>query len=514
MKKIREVVRLRLSRGAGIRQIAAACNIGKTTASEYVARIEAAGLIWPSAGDLGEPELVARLAQSPSAEAPSGGSMPMPEWSEVRRQLALKGVTLKLLWLEYREAHPDGYSYSRYARLYRKWRVASDLVMLQHHKAGEKMFVDWAGLKVRIVEPKTGEIRATSVFVAAVGASQFTFAKAYESEQLRSWLNAHVDALEFFGAVPELVVPDNTKTGVEKACRYEPLLNLSYADFARFYDIAVVPTRVRKPKDKAKVENAVQQVERWVLAPLRDRTFFSVDEANEEIGRLVDGLNDKVKTGIGLSRKQLFDEEDRPAMRPLPADRYHYADWKPRVKVGPDYHIEAEGQLYSVPFTLCGQYVDVRISLETVEVFVKENRVAAHRRAISRRPPTTDASHMPEGHRQHAEWTPSRVVRWAQTLGPNTAAFAEALMKTRAHPEQGFRACLGVIRLEKRFGKERLDAACAKALSAGAYSYHSVKSLLEKNLESAAPTLDLGPLPTHDNIRGGGYYAEEPKCAN
>jgi transposase len=431
----------------------------------------------------------------------------------VRQELARKGVTLKLLWLEYRKEHPEGYCYSRYARLYRKWLVTADLVMRQHHKAGEKMFVDWAGMKIGIAEPKTGEIQAASVFVAAIGSSQYTFAKAYESEQLRCWLNAHVEALEFFGAMPELSVPDNTKTGVDKSCRYEPALNLAYADFARFYDIAVVPTRVRKPKDKSKVENAVQQVERWVLAPLRDRVFFSLDEANEEIARLVEELNDKIKTGLGLSRRQLFEEEDLPAMRPLPNGRYHYAEWKPRAKVGPDYHIEVEGHLYSVPFTLLGKYVDVRISLDTVEIFLKEERVASHRRAIARRPPSTDPLHMPEGHREHAKWTPERVVRWAQTLGPNTAAFADALMKSKPHPEQGFRACLGVIRLEKSFGKDRLDAACAKALSAGAFSYHSVKSLLEKNLETAAPTLDLGPLPAHDNIRGGAYYAQEPPCA-
>ena len=510
MKKIREVVRLRLSCAAGVRQIAAACKIGIGTASDYVAKIESAGLSWPSAASLSEQELMSLLSGKPESLQAKAST---PDWSIVRAELTRKGVTLKLLWIEYRNREPDGYSYSRYARLYRRWCSQSNLVMLQHHKAGEKLFVDWAGMTLGIVDPGTGEVKPAHVFVAAIGASQYTFAKAYENEQLRSWLNAHVDVFEFLEVLPEIVVPDNTKTGVDKACRYEPALNMAYAELASFYGLAIVPTRVRKPKDKSKVENAVQQVERWILAPLRDRCFFSIAEANDQIARLLEELNEKQKTGLGLSRRQLFEKEDLPAMRPLPPSRYHYAEWKSRIKVGPDYHIEAEGRLYSVPFVHVGKYVDARISLETVEIFLGGERIAAHRRSVSKRDPVTDAAHMPEGHRQHAEWTPERVLRWAETLGPNVSAFASALMKSRAHPEQGFRACLGVIRLEKKFGKERLDAACAKALAAGACSYRSVKSLLDKNLESIEPTLDLGPLPTHENIRGGAYFAREASCA-
>jgi transposase len=281
MKKIREIVRLRLSRKASVRQIAAACNVGRTTVSEYLARIEAAGLTWPAAGELAEDQLRSLLFP-PEPQAP-GQARPLPDWQDVHRELSRKGVTLKLLWQEYDERTPSGYSYSRFVRLYRAWQRMTDLRMLQAHKAGEKLFVDWAGQTLGVADPKTGEIRQLHVFVAAMGASQYVFARLYETEQLKNWLSGHVDAFEFFGALPEVVVPDNLKAGVDKACRYEPTLNPSYADLAQFYGITVLPARVRKPRDKAKVENAVQQVERWVVAPLRDRRFLSLAEANEAI---------------------------------------------------------------------------------------------------------------------------------------------------------------------------------------------------------------------------------------
>jgi len=509
MKKIRELVRLRLDRQASVRQIAAACNIGRTTVSDYLSRLEASGLTWPAAGELGEDELMAALF--PPERAPQ--TRPHPDWAEVRRELSRKGVTLKLLWLEYLRAQPEGYSYSRFARLYRRWASTMDLRMLQPHKAGEKLFVDWAGQTLNIVDAKTGQVREAHVFVAAMGSSQYVFARLYESEQLKWWLAGHVEAFEFLGALPEIVVPDNLKTGVEKACRYEPALNPSYADLAQFYGVAVVPARVRKPRDKAKVENAVQQVERWALAPLRDRMFFSLAEADEALQQELATLNEKVMKGPNASRRELFEAEDRPAMRPLPPERYSYAEWK-RAKVAPDYHIEVDGHLYSAPFTLVGQQVDVRISLGTVELFSSGKRVASHMRSISRRGFTTDESHMPEHHKRSARWTPERMVRWASAIGPQTGAFAGALLSGKLHPEYGYRMVMGVMSLEKRFGPERLELACAKALALGALSYKSVKSLLEKNLEGAPVQESLLPLPSHDNIRGGAYYSKEVPCAN
>jgi transposase len=506
MKKIQEVIRLRLDRMASVRQIADACSIGRSTVSEYVSRIDAAGLSWPSAGNLSEEELRAALFKDKNPDL--GSARGVPDWQVVRSELSRKGVTLKLVWQEYLDRNPGGYSYSRYARLYRKWLGTTDVRMLQNHKAGEKLFVDWAGQTLEIVDPSTGELWKAHVFVAALGASQYIFAKVYENEQLSNWLAAHADAFEFYEALPEIVVPDNLKAGVEKACRYEPVLNPSYADLAQFYGIAVLPARVRKPRDKAKVENAVQQVERWVLAPLREQRFLSLREANVAIGARLKELNEKIMKGPNLSRRELFELEDLPAMRPLAGARYGYAEWK-KAKVAPDYHIEVEGRLYSVPFSLVGTQVDVRVAVGTVEVFSEGKRVAAHMRSLRRRGFTTDDAHMPEHHKRQAKWSPERIVRWAGTIGPQTAAFAQTLLTGKPHPEYGFRICMGVMGLEKRFGQERLELACAKALALGATGYQNVKSILERNLEAAEEQPCLPSLPSHDNIRGGNYYKKE-----
>ncbi len=511
MRKIREVLRMRLDRKASVREIARACNIGRTTAQEYVHRAAAAGLSWPLPQELTDSALTHLLfPPRPTKEEPA---RPMPDWQEVQRRLTKKGMTLLLMWQRYREDHPDGYGYSRYAGLYREWLGTTDVRMLQHHKAGQKVFVDWAGLKIGITDPRTGAMAQASLFVAAMGASHYIFTRAYENEQLPNWLEGHVEAFEFFGAVPELAVPDNPKTGVEKACRYEPTLNPSYADLAQHYGIAVVPARVRKPRDKPKVENAVLQVERWVIAPLSDQKFFSVAEVNEAIAVKLAELNDKLMKGPGLSRKQFFELEDLPAMRPLPASRYRFAEWK-RAKVAPDYHLEVDGHLYSVPFTLVGKHVDVRMASTTVEVFLAGKRVAAHLRAFGRRRNTTEPTHMPERHRRMAEWSPERFTEWASRTGPQTAAFIEALLVGKVHPENAFRMCFGVLGFEKQVGKARLEAACARALATGALSYQSIKSILDKGLESLVPTQELARLPEHENVRGGDYYAQEAPCAN
>lgn len=511
MNKIRELIRLRLDRDASLSEIACACDISRTTASEYCARIRASGLSWPCAVDLSDDDLHGILF--PAEENSAASMRGLPDFAEIRREMTRKGVTLKLLWQEYKAVNPRGCSYSRFARHYAQWRKNSDLRMIQHHKAGQKMFADWAGLKMEITDPGTGEVWQAPVFVSALGASQYLFAKLYESEELKWWLRAHVEAFEDLGAVPEIVVPDNLKTGVQKPCRYEPALNPSYAELARFYGVAVIPARPYKPRDKAKVENGVQQVERWALAPLRDRTFFSLGEANEALQEKIREINEKIMKGPNRSRKELFELEDRPAMRPLPESRYEYAEWK-RFKVGPDYHVLIEGRPYSVPFTLCGKHVDVRIASSVVEVFHLSGRVASHIRSIGGRAPKTNPEHMPEGHKEQAAWTPARMIRWAASIGPNAADFAQGLLEGKVHPEHGFRMCMGVISLAKRYGPTRVEAACARALSLGAMSYRTVKHMLEKGLEAAPIQSELPALPTHDNVRGGSYYSsQEATCA-
>ena len=507
MKKIREVIRLRFDRGASIGQIATACKMGRSTVGEYLDRAAGANITWPLPEGLSDAELQSQLFPAKR----KANSRPVPDWNEVRKQLTRKGVTLLLLWQEYIALNPEGYGYTRYTGLFKNWLATSELSMLQPHKAGEKLWVDWAGLKMSLADAETGELSEISVFVSAMGSSQMIFARAFESENSRNWLEAHVSAFGFYGAMPELVVPDNLKTGVHSPNYYDPELNPAYAELARFYDVAVLPARVKKPRDKAKVENAVQQVERWVLAPLRNRVFFSLEELNEAIAERLCELNDRLMKGPKASRAQLFLSEDKPAMRQLPERRFSYAEWK-AFKIGPDYHFEIEGHRYSVPYSFVGKKVDVRFTQWTVEAYHGSKRIASHARSLSRRGYTTDPSHRPEKH-AHADWSPGRFIRWAEQIGDGAADFVTSLLESKVHPEQAYRMCLGVMKLEKTYGRERLNAACKRAFLVGSLRYASVKSILERNMETEPVRDELSPLPSHSNVRGGAYYARETICA-
>jgi len=513
MRKIREVMRLSYGLKASRREIALSVDIARSTVAEYLYRSEAAGLSWPVPEDLSDEDLERLLfPPTPSVSEPK---RPMPDWPEVQRQLARKGVTLLLLWHEYMDKNPDGYGYSRYASLHREWLDKTDLRMRQHHKAGEKLFVDFAGLTMPVTDPATGQVRTVQVFASAMGASQRIFAKAYEAQSLENWLGANCDAFEFYGALPEMLVPDNLKSGVTSADRFEPVLNQAFAEFARHYGIAVVPARPKKPRDKSKVENAVQQVERWVLAPLRDQMFFSLEELNLAIVLKLDELDVRLMKGPGVSRRELFDEIDRPAMRKLDVPRYQFARWK-RAKVAPDYCVEFEGHRYSVPYTLVGRHVELRVNLSTVEIFVDSVRVCGHPRSVSRRGFSIQKAHMPVAHREHAEWTPERLENWAAQTGPSTREFVSRMMAANLHPQQAFRACMGVISLSKNYSPERLEAACTRALRHGAQGYRNVKTILEKGLDKEEPSVQLTLIqaPMHANVRGAEYYAEGAPCAN
>lgn len=511
MKKIREVLRLKYDRSASTREIAQSCKLSLSTVSEYLYRAGAAGYAWPLPDGLSDEELEHKLYPPPVK--PGEPARPLPDWNEVRRQLARKGVTLLLLWREYKAQHEDGYGYARFAGLFSDWEKAGELRMLQRHKAGEKMFVDFAGQTARLTDPETGEIQEVQVFVSALGTSQRVFARACEGQDVKSWLRAHVDAFEFYGALPQVLVPDNLKAGVTSPCYYEPTLNHAYLELAQYYGLAVLPARVRHPRDKAKVENAVQQVERWVLAPLRDRAFFTLSELNEAILGLVDELNARIMKGPNASRNDLFACEDLPQMRPLPLERYRYAHWK-SAKVGPDYHIEFEGHKYSVPYALVAKKVDVRVGESVIEVFQGGVKVASHPRSLSRRGFTTNELHMPENHRA-GNWTPERLKNWARKIGPQAELFVQRVLSSKEHAEHGYRTILGVLRLEKSHGKDRLEAACQRANTVGALRYGNVKSILDKNLEKAELQPELLPLPEHVNVRGAEYYkAGESTCAN
>ena len=428
------------------------------------------------------------------------------DWSQVHTELKRKGVTLSLLWEEYRQREPRGYRYSRYCELYGQWRGRTDLSMRQVHRAGEKLFVDYSGATVPVIDAETGEARQAEVFVAVWGASSFTYAEATWSQSLPDWIGSHVRAFEFGGGLPEIVVPDNLKSGITRPCRYEPEVNPTYQDLAVHYGVAVMPARVRKPRDKAKVEVGVQVVQRWSLARLRHRKFFSLGELNQAIRELLGPLNDRPFRKLAGTRRSLFESLERPVLRPLPAERFLYAEWK-KARVLIDYHVEVEGHYYSVPYQRVSQQLDVRLSAQTVECFAKGKRVASHLRCFRRGAHTTQIEHMPRAHRETAEWTPERLVKWSRTAGPSVGLLVETVMATRAHPQQGFRSCLGLSRLGDRFGSDRLEAACEHALKVEAVSYRSVLSILEAGLDRASddPTAARRSL-AHENLRGASYY--------
>lgn len=505
MRKLREVLRLN-DLGFSQRKIAASCALARSTVGEYQARAKALGIDWEAAQRLGDEELKSRFQPPPEPQC----SKAEPDYDLLQRESKRKGVTLYLLWEEYRAEHPENcYSYSQFCRRYRRWRKQNRLSMPQEHKSGEKAFVDYAGMKISIYKRGTDEVSfLASIFVGALGASSYTYAEASRSEDLSSWLGAHCRMLRFFGGVPELVVPDNLKTGVTKPCYYEPDLNPSYHALAEHYGTCVLPTRVRKPKDKAKVESAVQVVERRILAKLRDRRFYSLAELNTAIAMLLAELNERSTKRFPESRKALFEQLDRPALRPLPAQPFAFAQEK-QAKVSIDYHICFEKHFYSVPHHLIGERVQLRVSEKTIEVLHRGQRIALHLRSSKLWGYSTCPEHMPPSHKAMKErWTPERLINWARKFGPATAEMTERILSSRLHPQQAYRSVLGLLRLEKRYGAERLEAACTRALHFGLETRRHVLNILKANQ-------DLLPLPEqhveqqamfHDNIRGSTYY--------
>ncbi len=511
MRHIKEVLRLKWSQGLSQRQIARSLSMSRPAIAEYLRRAEQAGLSWPLPESLDESSLEQLLFPI----RPSGveSDLSLPDWSQVHRELKRKNVTLFLLWQEYKATHPGGFQYSWFCQGYRRWAVKLDLVMRQRHRAGEKLFVDYTGHTMPVVDPQSGEVREAEIFVAVLGASNYTFAEATWSQNLWDWTGSHVRALRFLGGVPEIVVPDNLKSAVTRSHRYEPEINRTYADLAHHFGFAIIPARAAKPRDKAKAEVGVQVVERWILARLRNQTFFSLPELNQAIATLVTDLNHRPFKKLEGSRHALFDTLDRPTLKPLPATPYDYAEWK-QARANIDYHIAVDSHYYSVPYTLVKQQLDVRLSGQVVEVFYKGDRVASHPRSRFKGRHTTVAAHMPKAHRHYAEWTPQRLSRWAAGTGGATARVVETILESRSHPQQGFRSCLGIMRLGKTYSADRLEAACRRALKIGACSYKSIESILKTELDKR-PLPDppsVGPIPSaHDNIRGSQYYHSSPE---
>jgi transposase len=507
MRKIREVLRLRYDLGLLQQEIARSCSIGQSSVHRYLERASAAGLSWPLAEDYDDRRLNELLFPAePTGERPPARA-PL-DFAEIQRQLqSHKHVTLQLLWEEYRQSQPEGYRYSRFCELYRRWQRKQDVVLRQDHRAGEKMFVDWAGDTIPIYDRGSGEPQPASLFVAALGASSYTFARATASQNLANWIECHIQAFEFFQGTTTLIVPDNPRTGVTRACRYEPDLNRTYLELAQHYAVAIMPARPYKARDKAKVEAAVLLAERWLIAVLRHEKFFSLADLNQAIAQLLERLNQRPFRKQEGTRASLYATLDRPALQALPAERYVVAEWK-TVRVNLDYHVEVDRHYYSVPHQLAREQLETRSTSTTVEIFYRGKRVASHLRSFAAYRHSTQPEHMPKSHQAHLEWTPSRLIHWGQGVGEATGQLIRNILESKPHPEIGYRACLGIQSLGKRFSSIRLEAACRRALEAQAYSYQSVKSILQRGLDRQ---LSLGSeaqrsSPEHENLRGRDYY--------
>lgn len=507
MRRIKEVLRLKFDCGLSHRRIARALGMSLGAVSKYISYCTAAGLDWAAAAGLDEAELEARLFPPP---LPSRLTRVSPDWALVHRELKKKGVTLQLLWEEYVDAHGGAltYRYTAFCQHYHHYVGGLKRSMRQVHRAGEKLFADFAGPTVPILDPRGGIGERAHVFVAVLGASNYTYACATASQALADWIGGLVQALGYFGGVPELIVPDNPRALISEPDRYEPIANRTAQDFAAHYGCALLPARPRRPQDKAKVEVAVQVVERWILARLRHRRLFSLAELNRAIAGLLEDLNTRAFKVLPGNRRQAFEHLDRPALKALPATDYQVAYFK-RARVNIDYHVEVDGHYYSVPHSLVRQEVEVRFTRTTVEVLHRGRRVAAHVRSPRRGQHTTVAEHMPAAHRAHLEWSPGRLLNWGASIGVAVAEVVKHLLHSRPHPEMGYRACLGLLALSRKYGSARLEAACARALAIGSPTRRSVASILAAGLDQhplpGKPQIECA-LPPHANVRGPDYY--------
>ena len=508
MRKIQEILRQKWAQGRSHREVASSLGLSVGIVSATLERAQRAGVEPATVAELSEAELEARLYP----RAAGAASRRLPDFARVHTERQRQGVTLELLHLEYLEEQPGGYRYTQFCEYYRRWCRRRRVSMRQVHRAGEKSFVDYSGKRPVIYDGDTGEVRAVELFVGVLGASSYTYAEASATQQSAEFLSSQTRMWEYFGGVTEIVVCDQLRSGVSDPCRYEPGIQRSYAEWAAHYGTTVIPARPRKPRDKAKVEVAVQVAQRWILARLRDERFYSLAALNARIRELQGELNDRPMRAYGQSRRERFMTLDRPALRPLPSQRWVYAWWK-HARVNIDCHVELERHYYSVPYVLVSERVELRISEHTIEVFSRSERVASHPRSRERGY-TTDPAHLPKSHQAHLSWSPSRLIHWAGTIGPHTQTLARAILADRPHPEQGYRSCLGILRLSKVYETERLEAACARAHRAGARSYRHVEAILKAGLDRQPEPSSAAPTPaslSHENVRGAGYYDPSPQ---
>ncbi len=504
VRKIHVVLRMKFELKLTHREIAKSLNISAGTVGEYLRLAKAANISWPLVQGTSDDDLYARLYQ-PVAK---GVQRPRPDWGYIHQELRRKGVTLILLWREYREIHSDGLGYTRFCCEYQAYAKTLSPVMRQIYKGGEKCFVDYAGMTVPWIELQSGEIFEAQIFVGNLGASNYTYVEATPTQALPDWIGSHVRMFEFFGGVPHILIPDNLKAGVSKAHRYDPDINPNYQYFGEHYSVAIVPARVAEPRDKAKVEAAVKFIENQILAVLRNHTFTSIAQINAAIAPLLKVFNEKGFQKLPGTRRSQFESLDKPALKSLPLERYEYSTWK-KARVNIDYHVVFENHYYSVPYVHIHREISLRATSKTVEIFYKNERIAVHKRNYQKYAYTTLNKHMPAHHRAYAKWTPERLKAWAGKIGQATADFITQMIAARPFPEQAYRACLGVLRLGNRYGELRLEKACERALLVGATRYRQIQTILENNMDKL-PLPNAEPsqaLPSHhENVRGSIYY--------
>jgi len=502
MVKFREIIRLH-ELGYNQSEIAQSCAVARSTVQDYIRRAEGKGLSYAQLGQLSDSEAQARLGKGQKETV----EKTVIDFTAVHRELQGKGVTLALLWQEGLEKQQWRLSYGQFCRRYSQWANQQNLSMRQSHGGGEKVFVDYCGQTMTVYDRESGESQTAEIFVACLGASNYTFAEATPGQTLPHWLGSHERALAFFGGVPKAIVPDNLKSGVKEPCRYEPGINQSYQAFAEHYQVAIVPARVKKPRDKAKVEKAVQEVERQVIARLRHQRFTSFTELNEAIQGQLERLNQRVMKSYGCSRRTLFEQVDQLALRPLPAQPFVFARWQ-QAKVNLDYHLQVDKHYYSVPYWFVRREVSIKISESLVEIFFEHQRIAVHPRSRTPYCHSTVAEHMPPEHSAYKHQSEETFLSWGQQIGPQTHRQMSAILAAKAHPEQAFRTLKGVQSLATRYGPLRLEEACRHANSVELVGYRRLKAILRNQLDRPPAAVD-GPQtssPAHDNIRGADYY--------
>lgn len=504
MRKLREIARLRLGAGRTLQEVGSAVGVARSTVQLSLQRLSAAGLSWPWPDDIDDAALDAQLFPSPSITTPAH----LPDFAKLRTQLGRKGVTRLLLWQEYREVHPEGLAYSQFCTRYRLWRKVQDVVLRLEHAPGDKLFVDYAGMTMPVIDAHTGEVCAVQIFVATLGHSGYTFVEATATQTVMDWLGSHRRAFAYFGGVPAAVVPDNLKAGVIRAHRYDPDINSGYQDLATHYGFAVLPARPAKPRDKAAVEGAVLIVERSILAPLRDCQFFSLVELNDALRPLCQALNQRPFQKREDSRQIVFETIERATLQPLPVGDYEHALWK-QAKVHLDYHIELERRYYSVPYALVGKQVDLRIAEHTVEIFHRGQRVATHLKGRTKGTFTTEPLHRPPHHQSTVELNLRRLLEQAAALGESVAAVIRTQSDRRRHPDEALRSSLGILRLAKDYDADALEIACARALGYKTTSYRAIVALLK----APPPPIVMAVAPiAHDNLRGADYFLAPSPC--